>query len=151
VTLPGRLPAPVQCLKLLLVAYCSDVAACSLQCHGHYFLYISRRLVASRLRRWSPATLRTLVSKSTQLPILAFHFILPVCPEASRPSVSFVETNKKRRKRISYITRNQCGAPGPVHDLTRAQLSQRKPTVAFVCYWQTNDIHICISHTGKLA
>ena len=25
--------------------------------------------------------------------------------------------------------------------MTRAQLSQRKPTVAFVCYWQTDDIH----------
>ena len=25
--------------------------------------------------------------------------------------------------------------------VTRAQLSQRKPTVAFVCYWQTDDIH----------
>jgi len=24
---------------------------------------------------------------------------------------------------------------------TRAQLSQRKPIVAFVCYWQTDDIH----------
>jgi len=24
---------------------------------------------------------------------------------------------------------------------TTAQLSQRKPTVAFVCYWQTDDIH----------
>jgi len=26
-------------------------------------------------------------------------------------------------------------------DLTRAQLSQRKPTVAFLCYWQTDVIH----------
>jgi len=25
--------------------------------------------------------------------------------------------------------------------ITRAQLSQRKPTVALVCYWQTDDIH----------
>jgi len=29
-------------------------------------------------------------------------------------------------------------------DKTRAQLSQRKPTVAFVCYWQTDDIHTFI-------
>jgi len=28
-----------------------------------------------------------------------------------------------------------------IHSTTRAQLSQRKPTVAFVCYWQTDDIH----------
>jgi len=36
-------------------------------------------------------------------------------------------------KRRKYVKRMGKG--------TRAQLSQRKPTIAFVCYWQTDDIH----------
>ena len=51
--------------------YISVVAACSLQRHGHHFVHVSRRLVASRLR-WRPsASLRSLVS-TTQHDLSAY-------------------------------------------------------------------------------